>query len=58
MKDKKNQTEIMVLHVDKEPNFLALSQIFLEKKGFRVDTAHSVEEGFELLKGSNYDVVL
>ncbi len=58
MNGKKNQRMISVLHVDKEPNFLAVSKIFLEKAGFRVDTAHSAEKGIELLKGGNYDVVL
>ena len=56
----KEQQEIKVLHVDDEPDFLALTKAFLERENvdFSVDTATSAEEGIELLKGGTYDVVV
>ena len=54
------QKEITVLHVDDEPDFLALTKAFLERENehFRVDTATSAEGAIELLKRGTYDVVV
>jgi PAS domain S-box-containing protein len=52
------QKAIKVLHLDGEPDFLAVTKAFLERDAFSVDTATSAEEGIELLKGGKYDVVV
>jgi PAS domain S-box-containing protein len=54
------QKMIRILHVDDESSFLALTKAFLERENedFCVDIASSAEEGLELLKSGNYDVVL
>jgi len=51
---------IKVLHVDDEPEFLALTKSYLERddEGLHVDTAISAKEGIELLKSGTYDVVV
>jgi PAS domain S-box-containing protein len=51
---------IKILHIDDEPDFLASTKIFLERrnKNFSVDTATSAEEGLALLKEDGYDVVV
>jgi len=56
----KEQKGIKVLHVDDEPDFLALTKAFLEREHaeFSIDTTTSAEEGIELLKSGKYDVVL
>ena len=57
---RKEQKGIKVLHVDNEPDFLALTKAFLERENenFSVDTATSAEEAIALLKGGKYDVVV
>lgn len=57
---REEQTGINVLHVDDEPNFLALTKAFLERENreFSIDTATPAEEGFELLKSGKYGVVV
>jgi PAS domain S-box-containing protein len=54
------QKRIKVLHVDDEPDFLALTKAFLERENvdFSVDIATSAGEATELLKGGKYDVVV
>ncbi len=54
------QKEITILHVDDEPDFLAVTKALLERgnKDFRVDSAASAEEGMELLKSGKYDIVI
>jgi len=54
------QKEIKVLHVDDEPDFLALTKAFLEREyaNLNIASATSAEEGLELLKGGKYDVVV
>ena len=60
MSGEEEQKGIKILHVDDEPDFLALTKAFLEaeNENFRVDTSTSAEEGMELLKDGKYDVVL
>jgi PAS domain S-box-containing protein len=52
--------EIRVLHIDDEPDFLALTRAFLKSKNgnLSVDTATSAEEGLKRLRDGNYDVVV
>ena len=56
----KEQKGIKVLHVDDEPDFLALTKAFLERENadFSIDTITSAEEAIELLKRGKYDVVV
>ena len=56
----REQKGIRVLHEDDEPDFLALTKAILERENvnFRIDTVTSAEEGIELLKGGEYDVVV
>ena len=51
---------IKILHVDDESFFLDSTKAFLERRNenFCVDTAHSAEEGLELIKNGKYDVIL
>ncbi len=60
MRGELKQRRIKILHVDDEPDFLALTKAFLEREcaNFSVDTATSVEEGIEMLKNGKYDVVV
>ena len=57
---REEQKGIKVLHVDDEPDFLALTKAFLEREHaeFSIDTATSAEEAIELLKGGKYDMVV
>jgi PAS domain S-box-containing protein len=52
--------EIRVLHIDDEPDFLALTKVFLKRNNgnLSVDTAASAEEGLKRLRYGNYDVVI
>jgi PAS domain S-box-containing protein len=52
--------EIRVLHIDDDPDFLALARAFLKSKNgnLRVDTATSAEEGLTRLRDGTYDVVV
>ncbi|HDS45614.1 MAG TPA: PAS domain S-box protein [Methanomicrobia archaeon] len=54
------QREITILHVDDEPEFLALTKAFLkrEQKQFVVDTAASVEEALKRFDERSYDVIV
>jgi PAS domain S-box-containing protein len=49
-----------ILHVDDEPDFLALTKAILERENenFSIEGSTSAEEGVELLKGGKYDVVI
>lgn len=60
MSGEQKQKRIKVLHVDDEPDFLALTKVFWERENedFNIDIALSAEEGIELLKGGEYDVVV
>jgi CheY-like chemotaxis protein len=50
---------IAVLYVDDEPDLLAITKLFLEKKGeFAVYTAPSVENGFQILDENLIDVIV
>jgi len=51
---------IKILHVDDEPDFLALIKAILERENenFSIETVTSAEEGIEFLKSSKYDVVV
>jgi PAS domain S-box-containing protein len=57
---RQEQERIKILHIDDEPDFLASTKLFLERrnKNFSVDTATSAEEGLALLKEDGYDVVV
>ncbi|RZN36636.1 MAG: response regulator, partial [Methanophagales archaeon ANME-1-THS] len=52
--------EIRVLHIDDEPDFLALTKVFLKRNNgdLNVDTATSAEEGLKRLRYTTYDVVI
>ncbi|MGC9443927.1 MAG: PAS domain S-box protein [Candidatus Methanospirareceae archaeon] len=54
------QREITILHVDDEPEFLALTKAFLEREReqFVVDTATSVEEALKRLDERSYEVIV
>jgi PAS domain S-box-containing protein len=54
------QKEIKVLHIDDEPDLLALTKAYLERvnEDLNIDSVTSAEEGMVLLKDGNYDVVL
>ncbi len=54
------QREITILHVDDEPEFLALTKAFLEREQekFVVDTATSVEEALKRLDERSYNVIV
>jgi PAS domain S-box-containing protein len=54
------QKSIKILHIDDEPDFLASTKLFLERRNehFIVDTVTSAEEGIALLKEDGYDVVV
>jgi len=56
----REQKGIKVLHVDDEPDSLALTKAFLEREHaeFSIDTATSAEEAVELLKSAKYDVLV
>ena len=60
MSGEKEQKGIKILHVDDEPDFLALTKVFLKRESgnFSIDTSTSAEEGVELLNGGKYDVVV
>jgi CheY-like chemotaxis protein len=51
---------IKILHVDDEPDFLALTKAIFgrENENFSIEGSTSAEEGIELLKGGKYDVVI
>jgi len=51
---------IKILHVDDEPDFLALTNVYLgrENENFSIEGSTSAEEGIELSKGGKYDVVI
>ena len=51
---------IRILHVDDEPDFLALTKAYLERESlnFSIDSITSAETGMELLSGGKYDVVI
>ncbi len=50
---------ISVLFVDDTTDLLAQVRSFLEKTGeIRIDTAHSIKQAIEKLKGRNYDVIV
>ncbi|MGB7531703.1 MAG: PAS domain S-box protein [Halobacteriota archaeon] len=51
---------IKILHVDDEPDFLALTKAILERENenFSIEGSTSAEEGIELSKGGKYDVVI
>ena len=51
---------IRILHVDDEPEFLALTKAYLERDSlnFSIDAITSAEKGMELLSACKYDVVI
>ncbi|WP_246999678.1 response regulator [Halosolutus gelatinilyticus] len=51
---------VRILHVDDDPNFAALTAVFLERKNdrFTVKTARSASEGFEQIVGGDFDCVV
>jgi len=57
--DSFEKSEIRVLHVDDELEFLKVAKQCLEVQGpFQVDSASSVEEALEKLKKESYDAVI
>ncbi len=54
------QREITILHVDDEPEFLALTKAFLEREReqFAVDTATSAKEALARLNDRSYSVIV
>ncbi len=50
---------IFVLFVDDEPDLLEITKLFLEKTGeFTVYTAHSADEGFQILEEKPIEVII
>jgi DNA-binding NtrC family response regulator len=49
---------LSVLHVDDETTFLAVSRIYLERRGIVVITASSVKDALPLLDACEFDVIL
>jgi PAS domain S-box-containing protein len=60
MHREEKQPEVNILCVDDEPDFLALTKVCLERENekFNICTTTSAENGIELLKSGNYDVIL
>jgi PAS domain S-box-containing protein len=60
MSEEGKQWGLNILHVDDEQDFLAMAKVFLERESenFNIDATTSAEEGMELLKRGNYDVVV
>lgn len=49
--------QIRILWTDDEIDLLRPHIIFLEKKGYFIDTATNGSDAFELVKGNNYDII-
>ncbi len=60
MSGEEKQKGLRILHVDDEPDFLALTKAFLKagNENLSIDSSTSAEEGIELLNSGKYDVVL
>jgi len=53
-----DHSESVILCVDDEPNSLILRKLVLEKAGYRVLTASSVNQALEVLSSARIDLVL
>ncbi len=49
--------KIKILWIDDEIDLLRVQILFLEQKGYEVSTSNNAEDGFELIKKNNYDIV-
>ena len=47
-----------IIVIDDEPEIVEIFSVFLDSRGFEVDSFTSGEDGLEALKKSNYDLVL
>ncbi|MBN2890511.1 MAG: PglZ domain-containing protein [Bacteroidales bacterium] len=49
--------DIKILWIDDEIDLLKVQILFLEQKGYTVSTANNAEDGFQLIKDNNFDIV-
>jgi DNA-binding response OmpR family regulator len=50
-------SEIKILWIDDEIDLLKVQVLFLEQKGYNITTANNAEDGYEIIKENNFDIV-
>lgn len=50
-------SDVKILWIDDEIDLLRVHIMLLEEKGYNVSTANNAEEGFDLIKNNNFDIV-
>ncbi len=49
--------EVKILWIDDEIDLLKVHILLLEEKGYKVSTANNAEDGFDMIKKNNYDII-